>query len=402
MHRVLFNRGDRAFWPARLPHDWFAGDPDSWPAALRDLITRHGITDLVLYGDTRPHHASAVVVGREAGLTIHVFEEGYLRPWWITYERGGVNGHSPLMELSTDAILGASKSRTPARLEAPEGWGALYRHMAYGAAYHAMVLSGGPRLPTHRDIGVGREAVLHARRLVSLPFEAILRRRATRRLRRSARPYHLVLLQLAHDANYRAHSPFPDTETFLDAVFRGFAAGAPGHHLLVLKAHPLEDGRVPLSPLIRHLARRHGIAERTQFLPGGKLGPLLDAAETAVTVNSTAAQQALWRGIPVKAFGEAIYARPDFVSPQPLPAFFANPQPPDREAYQLFRQFLLETSQLPGSFYSAPGRRQLCRRLPDLMQAEQDTYDLRQAEIRAAGSQHLPVTNVNTGGESGS
>jgi hypothetical protein len=30
--------------------------------------------------------------GRRRGITVHVFEEGYLRPYWVTYERGGANG----------------------------------------------------------------------------------------------------------------------------------------------------------------------------------------------------------------------------------------------------------------------------------------------------------------------
>ena len=48
-------------------------------------------------------------------------------------------------------------------------------------------------------------------------------------------------------------------------------------------------------------------------------------------MNSTAGQQALWRGLPLRAFGAAVYAKPEFVSSQPLEAFFAAP---DRPEYQ--------------------------------------------------------------------
>lgn len=389
VERVLLNRGDRLFWPGHLPYRWFDGAAADWP----DWIARRldgGITDLVLYGDTRPVHTAAVAAAEARGITVHVFEEGYLRPWWVTYERGGANGRSPLAALSVDEMRGALDRPRQDPVEAPEGWGALHRHMAYGAAYHAAILTGGPCPPAHREVPVAREAWLHARRLIRLPFEAVARRTATRALLRQAAPYHLVLLQLDHDANFRAHGPFPGTEAFLDAVFHGFAAGAPPHHRLVLKAHPLEDGRVPLRPLIRGLARRHGIEGRTHFLPGGKLGRLLDGARTAITVNSTAAQQALWRGLPVKAFGEAVYTRPEFVSVQPLPAFLADPSAPDRAAYLDFRRFLLLTSQLPGSFYAARGRRQLCRNLPDLMLDPETAYARAMARGgAAAGRQHL-------------
>ena len=36
---------------------------------------------------------------------LHVFEEGYLRPYWITYERGGSNGNSALMGIALTILL---------------------------------------------------------------------------------------------------------------------------------------------------------------------------------------------------------------------------------------------------------------------------------------------------------
>jgi capsular polysaccharide export protein len=42
---------------------------------------------------------------------------------------------------------------------------------------------------------------------------------------------------------------------FLEEVIRGFAGGAPRHHHLVIKAHPLEDGRAPLRRELTRLAR---------------------------------------------------------------------------------------------------------------------------------------------------
>ena len=40
---------------------------------------------------------------------------------------------------------------------------------------------------------------------------------------------------------------------FLTLVIEGFAQGAPAHHHLVFKAHPLEDGRAPIAREIRRL-----------------------------------------------------------------------------------------------------------------------------------------------------
>ncbi|MDU8943442.1 capsule biosynthesis protein [Ovoidimarina sediminis] len=390
--RVLFNRGDRMFWPGRLGGTLYRGGAEDWPGWLHARIARDGVSDLVIYGDTRPVHRAAVEAARQAGVTVHVFEEGYLRPWWVSYEREGSNGASRLNALSV-AEMAEALAAPHEGAEAPEGWGALYRHMAYGALYHGAMLSGGPRLPSHREVPVGREARLHLLRLMALPAHALEHRVKLRGIRRRAAPFHLVLLQLDHDANFRHYGPFPDSRVFVDTVLKGFAEGAPAHHRLVFKAHPLEDGRVPMRPLIAERAAAYGVAGRVDYVPGGRLGALLDACRTAVTVNSTGAQQALLRGRPVKAFGQAVYARQEFVSGQPLQAFFADPMPPDTAAYHVFRQFLLETSQIPGSFYAATGRRQILRRAADMMLAADDPYTLRLRRPRqlegAARPQHL-------------
>ena len=98
-------------------------------------------------------------------------------------------------------------------------------------------------------------------------------------------------------------------------------------------------------------------------------------AESYELSYSTAAQQVLFRGIPLKTFGDAVYAKPEFVSTQSLPDFFAQPSRPDRKAYQDYRRFLLETSQVAGGFYSARARRQLLRQVVDMMLAPEDPYD---------------------------
>ncbi len=389
--RVGFNAGDRAFWRSGANYIPYRGGVDDWPAACAELLAEKRITDLVLYGDTRPIHAAAVALAERRGITVHVFEEGYLRPYWISYERGGANGHSRLMHLDTERMREALAFADPDQPEAPARWGDMRQHVFYGALYHffLLALNGGYRgFRTHREIPVGREFALHLRRLLAMPVVAAERRLTSARLAWGGRPYHLVLLQLAHDASFRAHGPFDTMEEFLATVIKGFAEGAPPHHRLVFKAHPLEDGRAPIRATIRRLAAHHEVGARVDYVPGGKLARLLDEARSAVTVNSTAAQQALWRGLPVKCFGEAVYAKPEFVSDQPLPEFFAQPQRPDARAYRDFRRFLLETSQVPGGYYSLKGRRTALRHVVDMMLAAEDPYDALRSG-RAAPRQQL-------------
>ena len=393
--RVGFNAGDRAFWfgsPGYIP---YRGSPDEWPETFRALVAEHGITDLALYGDVRPIHASAIAAARDMGLTVHVFEEGYMRPYWITYERGGTNGHSRLMELSIADMRAALAGTDLDVPEPPARWGDMKSHVFYGALYHWFVLfrNGDYRnFRPHRELPVLTEAALYTRRLLLMPFIALQRMVATARIRMGGWPYHLALLQLEHDASFQAHSPFTRMSEFLEVVIDGFARGAPPHHHLVFKAHPLENGRVPLQRVVRRIARAHGVEDRVHYVRGGKLARLLNHARTAVTVNSTAAQQVLWRGLPLKVFGRAVYDKPEFVSTQALPEFFAQPRRPDSRAYRDYRRFLLETSQVPGGFYSARGRRHLMRLIVDMMLAEDDPYDAL-ARGTAAPRQQLRVVS---------
>lgn len=376
--RVGFNLGDRVFWPSAASYIPFRGRPEDWEATFDSLLTERAITDIVLYGDTRPIHATAKRLAAARGLTVHVFEEGYLRPHWVTYERGGANGHSRLMEL-TLAQMQKALARTDMDLpDAPAHWGDMRQHMFWGALYHWFVLWGFwayRNFRPHRSLTVGQEFLLYLKRLALLPFHRIERLAATFRIRHGGFPYHLVLLQLEHDASFQMHSPFTTMADFLTVVLEGFARGAPRHHHIVFKAHPLEDGRVPVKQDLRRIARSLGVWDRVHFVRGGKLAQLLNHARTAVTVNSTAAQQVLWRGLPLKAFGAAVYAKPEFVSPQPLPEFFARPSRPDTRAYRDYRHYLLETSQVPGGFYSARGRRELLRQVVDMMLQPEDPYD---------------------------
>jgi capsular polysaccharide export protein len=376
--RVGFNAGDRAFWFHPRSYIPYTGPIESWKDRFLELVAEKGITDIVLYGDTRPIHAQAATAAKTAGLTVHVFEEGYMRPYWVTYERGGTNGNSRLMNMTLPEMKHALEMSDLDVPEAPAHWGDMRQHVFYGALYHWFVMfrNGEYRLvKRHRELHVTAEFALYFKRLALMPLIALDRIIATQRIKHGGFPYHLALMQLEHDASFQMHSPFTRMEEFLELVIAGFSRGAAKHHHLVFKAHPLENGRSPVRQIIKRLATEHGVKDRVHYVRGGKLAQLLDHARTAVTVNSTAGQQVLWRGIPLKTFGRAVYAKSEFVSIQSLPDFFGQPTRPDNRAYKDYRRFLLETSQVAGGFYAARGRRQLLRQVVDMMLAEQDPYD---------------------------
>lgn len=391
--RVGFNAGDQKFWHDKTSYIACKSPIDQWSDALQSILDDKEITDIVLYGDTRPIHATAIAEANKRGLTVHVFEEGYLRPYWITYERGGSNGHSRLMQMSVAEIRQRLQDSSKDVPKVPSHWGDMREHVFYGALYHWFVMFTNRayrNFAPHRALHVSQEFKLYLKRLLLMPWHWIDRILSTKRIKDGGYPYHIALLQLEHDASFQSHSDFETMTDFLRVVIEGFASGAPSHHHLVFKSHPLEDDRVPLARNIRQFAFENGIAERVHFLRGGKLARLLDYAQSAATINSTAGQQVLWRGLPLKALGTAIYSKPEFVSQQSMQDFFSNPSHPDTAAYRDFRLFLLETSQISGGYYSSRGRRQALRQLVDLMINSVDTYDALQMP-KAAARQQLRV-----------
>ena len=379
VRRVAFNAADEAEWGNAGPLDRYTGGFQEYSEWLSRYFDRHGVTDVVLYGDSRPEHAMAIAVAWQRGVLCHCLEEGYLRPHWVTYERWGNNGNSPLTGIPLDAMAAAAGPAEPAGTPPPDDWGAQRPHLWYSALYHARLLRPSGRYVRHgsrRGMSLWREAGHYVHRAASLPVRRLVHRRRMDRLLTEGRPYHLVLLQLSFDASMQSFSGYRNSAEFVAECVSAFARGAPPDDLLAFKTHPFEDGRERLGRVIAREGARHGVAHRLVFLDGGPgLGPLLDGARSAVTINSTGAQQALCRGLPVAARGRAVYARPGLVSEQPLERFFARPERPDRQAYGHFRRFLLMTSQIEGSFYSDAGIVAALERLPARILAPEDPYE---------------------------
>ena len=379
VRRVCFNAGDRAEWLQAGPMLHFTLPLGVFGSWLRDQMLAHGITDIVLYGDTRPVHRIAIEQARDLGVTTHCLEEGYIRPNWITYEREGNNGNSRLMSISLPRMVQALGKVWPPEGTTPAHWGDSKQHLWYSALYHARCMIP-TRLYRHhgrqRDMSLFREAVWYALRLMRTPWIRIRRALQLWALLNSRRSFHLVLLQLSFDSSMQVHSDYASASDFIDDVIRAFAEGAAQTDYLVLKAHPFENGRERLGSVIHDLSDQYGVRGRVIFIDGGKtLAQLLERARSAITINSTAAQQALLRGMPVAALGRAIYKKPGLVSEQTLTGFMQNPRQPNLGIYWLFRQFLMETSQIAGSYYSREGRARLLQTLTAQMLDPVDPYD---------------------------
>jgi capsular polysaccharide export protein len=355
VHRVNFNGGDRAFWRLRGAID-FCGREHEWPEFLERLVVDKAISDIILFGDCRPLHRAAIRVAERRLLRIHVVEEGYLRPDWITFEEGGVNGRS---DLPRDPGWFRERALSlPAWQDPPAVPGSFRRRAIEDVLYTMASMAGVWRFPnytTHRPYHQLIEYAGWLRRLA-------LRRQAERRaaaaiegLTDGPDPLFLFPLQLDCDYQVRVHSPFRAMHLAIDHVLCSFSAHAPQTARLIVKLHPLDSGLVDWAAMTGHAAVELGIADRLIILDGGDLGKLLARKPAVVTVNSTVGTLALACGLPVIALGKAVYDIAGLTFQGELDEFWSAPTPPDTELFDAFRRVLADRCLIPGSFFNEAG-----------------------------------------------
>ena len=88
------------FYRKALNHINYQDSLEYLPEFYAKIFAKHQITDIALFGDTRPVHLSAIVLAKQNKINVHVFEEGYFRPNWVTLDIGGVNAHSEVYQKS--------------------------------------------------------------------------------------------------------------------------------------------------------------------------------------------------------------------------------------------------------------------------------------------------------------
>lgn len=337
IHRINLNGGDKYDWPSGSID--YTGRSSNWPMFFDRFARKHGVTDLVLYGDCRPMHLAAHRLARLRGIRIHVFEEGYIRPDWMTLERDGVNGHSTLVR-DPEAIMAAAAG-LPSLPALPPITASFKRRARDAYWYYHHVLTGWPRFPFYR---AHRQAWILGEGFGWLYKFARAKRRAkaaAEALRAIAgKNYFLFPLQLTGDYQIRAHSPFGSMLIAADYVLDSFAHFAPADSLLLVKEHPLDCGFHNWSTFLRKRAQQLGVADRVLHIDGGDLQALAAGTAGMVCVNSTSGTLALEAGTPVIVLGDAIYDVPGVTHQGSLDAFWRAPQKPDMALYDAFKKTL--------------------------------------------------------------
>ena len=347
--RINLNGGDQADWPG--PATNYRGTRRKWTLFLDRYLVENGITDVVLFGDCRPLHMAAHRMAQLRKIDVHVFEEGYIRPDWLTLEPSGVNGFS---SLPRDPQWYLEEARALPPMPARPQISASFRRRARDAfQYYSHVQFRWPAFPfyrSHRRSALAAEFIGWATKFALQKARLAQAERAIEGI--GSQPFFLFPLQLSNDFQIREHSPFQDMDEAVQYVLLSFARRAPADVMLLIKEHPLDASLTNWRGRIVTQARKLGVGERVVHAAGGDLGVLAVQARGMVTVNSTSATLSLAAGVPTIALGKAVYGLAGVTHQGRLDDFWTRPQAPDPATFDAFRRVLYDRCLIYGGLAS--------------------------------------------------
>lgn len=348
--------GDWMFW--RGPNKVnYRGKLSEWPKFLADFFARNKVTDIVLLGEQRSYHKLAVEVAKAAGVRVTVTDFGYLRPDWITLERDGMSGNSRFPRDPAEILqLAATLSRQDlARRYADSSWKMAVGDLLYSFSnvflwwlypyYHRSDKRPHPLIyfpAVGKRLLLAKAADRRARQRMKSIIESKTRR-------------FVFPLQLEHDFQIVAYSPFDSLGDAIRMVIKSFAGHSDAGTRLLIKIHPWDPGLKNWEELVLRWASEFGIADRIDYLDGGDLDEIIVASAGMVTVNSTSGIRALQLGSPVKTLGQAVYDIPGLAYQGDLDSFWTEARRPDPKFVDAFINAMAATIQIRGVFFNEPG-----------------------------------------------
>jgi len=353
---INFCAGDRWLWRGKEAVN-YRGRLSDWPAFIEGFLEQQEITDVILLGEQRDYHKQAVAAAKRLGIRVVATDFGYLRPDWLTLERDGMGGNSHFPR-EPGKLLDYARDLPP--LERNVKYTDRFWDMAVGDLVYSFAnvlfwfLFPRYRRSDHRAHPLRYFPALGWRLL----FAGRRDKQADRvlsQLQDWGGEYFLFPMQLEHDFQIQAYSPFGTMDEAVIATLNSFAENAPANTRLLFKVHPWDPGFKNWRPRIEARASALGLAERVLIVDGGSLDRMISAAKGLVTVNSTSAIQALRAGCPVVCLGEAIFDTPGLSHQKGLDSFWLDPLCPEQRLVDAFERLLAGTTQFRGVFYSEPG-----------------------------------------------
>ncbi|EIM0861954.1 capsule biosynthesis protein [Campylobacter coli] len=345
--KLNFNGGDFLFYPNGKRCKCDEKDLENF---YENFFKEKKIDAIVMYNDCRLIHAKAIKVAKELGIGIWIFEEGYLRPYCITFEKDGVNANSSLPR-DKNFYLSCNISTKESIKEIPGG----FKFMAFSAFLYwlfSFLLAPFFNNKLHHRTLFPFEFLFWFRSLYRKYLYKLTEKKLNQKIYSLEKKYFLAILQVYNDTQIKHHYR-KSIEEFIEELILSFANHARAKSYLVFKHHPMDRGYRNYSKLINELSQKYHVEGRIFYVHDTYLPTLLKNALGCITINSTVGLSAILEGCPTKVCGNAFYNFEGLAYPKKLQFFWreAHAYKPNPSLVINFKNYLLNTNQFNGNFY---------------------------------------------------
>lgn len=350
-YKLNFNGGDWLYYHGRPNTYCFRERMSNFSSWLTAFIDEHQIDSLVCFGDCRKYHRIANQIANKLQIQFFAFEEGYIRPNYITFEKDGVNFFSNFTShLQAQTIT--DKLPLDDFVQVHNNYSQLLRTALFYYLAWSFFAFLYPHYKHHRGMRPLFELyswmISGLRRIKNYCVEE---KKFNAFLEQHDKTYYVFALQVHNDFQIRIHSDLKKVEAYIEKVIESFSQHASAEHHLVLKHHPMDRGYREYTKLIEQYAMRFGVQGRVHYFCDIHLPTLLKQSLGMVTINSTTGIQALFHNVPVKVLGRALYDLPRLTYQNSLSQFWKTPGKVDKVYFNHFRHELIQYSQLNGAYY---------------------------------------------------
>ncbi|EAI4251517.1 capsule biosynthesis protein [Campylobacter coli] len=345
--KLNFNGGDFFFYPNGKRCKCDEKDLENF---YENFFKEKKIDAIVMYNDCRLIHAKAIKVARKLGIGIWIFEEGYLRPYCITFEKDGVNANSSLPR-DKNFYLSCNILTKESIKEIPGG----FKFMAFSAFlywFFSFLLAPFFNNKLHHRTLFPFEFLFWFRSLYRKYLYKLTEKKLNQKIYSLEKKYFLAVLQVYSDTQIKHHYK-KSIEEFIEELILSFANHARAKSYLVFKHHPMDRGYRNYSKLINELSQKYHVEGRILYVHDTYLPTLLKRALGCITINSTVGLSAILESCPTKVCGNAFYDFEGLAYPKKLQFFWreAHAYKPNPSLVLNFKNYLLNTNQFNGNFY---------------------------------------------------
>ena len=355
--RIGFNKGDEFF---SLKNNFypFKDCPNQWRAYISSFLKRKKIQIIFLFGDCRFYHKIAIEETKKLNVDTYVFEEGYIRPNYITLEKNGVNFYSEIIKERSDILnqIKANNNLLQADKNFPKN--KIFLKMAFQSFLYYLISNIYSfqylNYIHHREFNVLKElqyAVINVYRLIK---NKILEFNFEKNCKyKFQNKYYLIPLQTHNDFQIKVHSKYKSIEDFIEEVLVSFSDFATADKYIFFKHHPIDRGRKNYYKTIKNIAKQLNIESRVKIIYDVNLPILLKNAIGTIVINSSVGFSSLYHRTPVLCLGKSIYDIEGLtIKNIHLNQFWNSKLKVNYDNYKKFRNFLIQKTQIKDSFYA--------------------------------------------------